>query len=96
LKGPAGETIKLTQEGWFPADNLEQYLVSQLKKMVKDGRLVYQTVWEKRRPVVISADKSVAGIINGVDLFVLTAEGQNSERLLSEVLKNLSCRLVIK
>ncbi|HUM33736.1 MAG TPA: transglutaminase-like domain-containing protein, partial [Candidatus Saccharicenans sp.] len=96
LKGPAGETIKLTQEGWFPADNLEQYLVSQLKKMVKDGRLVYQTVWEKRRPVVISADKSVAGIINGVDLFVLTAEGQNSERLLSEILKNLSCRLVIK
>lgn len=96
LKGPAGETIKLTQEGWFPAADLDEYLVSQLKKMVKDGRLVYQTVWGKKRPVVISADRSVAGIINGVDLFVLTAEGQNSERLLGEVLKNLSCRLVIK
>jgi len=96
LRGPAGETVKLTQEGWFPAANLDQYLVSQLKKMVNDGRLVYQTVWGKKRPVVVSGEKSVAGIINGVDIFVLTAEGPNSERLLSEVLKNLSCRLVIK
>jgi hypothetical protein len=86
----------LTQEGWFPAANLDQYLVSQLKKMVNDGRLVYQTVWGKKRPVVVSGEKSVAGINNGVDIFVLTAEGANSERLLSEVLKNLSCQLVIK
>ena len=96
LRGPAGETVKLTQEGWFPAANLDQHLVSQLKKMVNDGRLVYQTVWGKKRPVVVSGEKSVAGIINGVDIFVLTAEGANSERLLSEVLKNLSCQLVIK
>jgi hypothetical protein len=96
LKGPAGETVKLTQEGWFPAADLDQYLVSQLKKMVKDGRLVYLPVWEKKRPAVISADKSVAGIINGVDLFVMSAEGQNSEQLLSEVLKHLTCQLVIK
>ena len=96
LKGPAGETVRLTQEGWFPAANFDQYLVSQLKAMVKGGRLSYRSVWGKNRPMIISEQKSVAGLINGVDLFILTAEGQNSERLLSEVLKNLSCRLVIK
>lgn len=96
LKGPAGETVKLTQEGWFPAANFDRYLVSQLRAMVKGGRLSYQSVWGKNRPVVISEQKSVAGLINGVDLFILTAEGPNSERVLNGVLKNLSCRLVIK
>ncbi|MDD8021457.1 MAG: transglutaminase-like domain-containing protein, partial [Acidobacteriota bacterium] len=96
LKGQAGETVKLTQEGWWPTANLEQYLVEQLKKNVKGGRLTYQSVWGKKRPVIISEEKSVAGIINGVDIFIVTAEGKNSTRLLTEVLKNLKSKLVVK
>lgn len=96
LKGPDGEIVKLTQEGWFPASNFDDYLAGQLKNMIKNGRLVYQSIWGKKCPLVISGEKSVAGIVNGVDVFILTAEGNNSDRLLNEVLKNFSSRLVVK
>ena len=64
--------------------------------MIRNGRLVYQSIWGKKCPLVISGEKSVAGIVNGVDVFILTAEGNNSDRLLNEVLKNFSSRLVVK
>lgn len=88
LTGPSGQLVKLIQGSWFPADNLEQHLISLLRKEVKDGKLEYVKIWGKKRPILVSAEKSAVAIVNGVDVFILTARSQKSEELLRTVLKN--------
>jgi hypothetical protein len=95
LRGPGAELVRLSQESWFPAEDLEQHVISLLKKEVEDGKLVYEKVWGKKRPMMVSTKSSAAALINGVDIFVLTAKGKDSTSLLRMVLKNFHNGLVI-
>lgn len=95
LKGPAGQTVSLSQESWFPATRPGNYLVDRLKKEVKGGKLDYITVWRKKRPLLVSPDKSAVAIANGLDIFLLVARGQESEKLLRRVLSGLESRLIL-
>ncbi|MGB9764071.1 MAG: transglutaminase-like domain-containing protein [Candidatus Saccharicenans sp.] len=95
LKGPAGETITLTQQSWFPAQDFEAYLISLIKNEVKVGKLEYWKAWGKKRPVLVSPEKSAIVLANGVDIFVLTAQGKESPGRLKMVLKNLKNELLV-
>ncbi|MGB9835365.1 MAG: transglutaminase-like domain-containing protein [Candidatus Saccharicenans sp.] len=96
LKDGNGHQVRVTQEGWFPAPNPDDYLVELLKKEVKEGRLVFEKAWGKRRPMLISPSKSAMALQNGVDIFVLLAEGPNSAAGLRQVLKGFKNDLLIK
>ena len=89
LKNSQGQTIKLTQEGWLPAGDFNNYLVELLKKEIKDGILGYEKVLGRKSPRLVSATKSALALLNGVDVFMLVVEGKNSADLLREVLKNI-------
>jgi len=95
LKGPEGKVVRLIQESWFPADDQDKRLISLLNREVKEGKLFYHKVWGKRCPVLAGSEKSAASIMNGLDLFVVTAEGKNSESLLKMVLENFQNKLVV-
>jgi len=95
LKGPDDELVRLSQESWFPADYPEQHVITMLKKEVKDGKLAYEKVWGKKRPMEISAESSAVALVNGVDIFVLSARGKDSTGLLRKILKNFHNRLII-
>ncbi|MCR4396597.1 MAG: transglutaminase-like domain-containing protein, partial [Candidatus Saccharicenans sp.] len=95
LKGPAGQTVSLIQESWFPAARLKNYLVDRLKKEVSGGKLDYITVWGKKRPLLVSPDKSAVAIANGLDIFLVLARGQESEKLLRRLLSGLESRLIL-
>lgn len=95
LKGPAGQTISLMQESWFPAARTENYLIARLKKEIKSGKLDYITVWGKKRLLLISPDKSAVTISNGLDIFLLVARGQESEKLLRQLLPGLESSLIL-
>ncbi|RFT15738.1 MAG: Transglutaminase domain protein [Candidatus Saccharicenans subterraneus] len=94
LKGPDGQVVRLFQEGWFPSENLEKYLLERLKKEVNGGRQIQLRVWGKKRPALVSAEKSALAILNGTDLFLLVASGKNSEKLLAGVAAALENRLI--
>ncbi|MBC7364918.1 MAG: transglutaminase domain-containing protein [Candidatus Aminicenantes bacterium] len=96
LKNHQGQTIKLSQEGWFPAGDFNSYLVELLKKEIKDGILDYQKVWGRKIPRLVSSAKSAVALPVGVDVFVLVVEGQKSADLLREVLKNIHLDLPVK
>ncbi|MGQ9800584.1 MAG: transglutaminase-like domain-containing protein [Candidatus Saccharicenans sp.] len=95
LKGPAGQTISLIQESWFPAAIPGNYLIDRLKKEVNGGKLDYIAVWGKKRSLLVSRDKAAVVVANGVDIFLLVARGQESEKLLRRVLSGLETRLVL-
>jgi len=95
LKGPAGEVVRLSQESWSPADNFEQYLISLLRKEVKNGKIEYWKVWGKKRPVMIGPGKSTVALANGVDIFMVSVQGKNSDILLKTILNNLKNGLII-
>ncbi len=95
LKGPGGQTVRLLQEGWFPAESLEKYLLERLKKEVNGGSQAHIMVWGKKRPALVSAEKSALAILNGTDLFIIVVAGQNAEQWLRQVASSLECRLVI-
>ncbi|MGB9893299.1 MAG: transglutaminase-like domain-containing protein [Candidatus Saccharicenans sp.] len=95
LKSSGDQVLELKQESWFPADNLEKYLVNLLKKEVKDGKLAYVKVWGKKRPMLVSDEKSAVAIMNGLDLFILIAQGRDSEMLLKRGLSTFQNRLLV-
>jgi len=95
LKGPEGELVNFFQEGWFPAENFEQFILTRLKKEVNEGQLVYEKVWGKRRPMIISPGRSAVALVNGVDFIILTAQGKNSSLILRAVLKNFQNGLIV-
>ncbi|MGB9907195.1 MAG: transglutaminase-like domain-containing protein [Candidatus Saccharicenans sp.] len=95
LKGPAGQTVSLIQESWFPAARPKNHLVDRLKKEVSGGKLDYITVWGKKRPLLVSPDKSAVAIANGLDIFLVLAQGQESEKLLRRLLSGLESRLIL-
>lgn len=95
LTGPEGQIIKLLQDGWLPVKDPEKQLINSLKKEVKGGKITYLNLWGKKRPAMVSAGKSAVAIINGLDLFLLTAQGEDSARLLDIALKNFQNRLII-
>lgn len=95
LKGPAGQTISLMQDSWFPAARPKNYLIARLKKEIKNGKLNYIMVWGKKRPLLISPDKSAVVIANGLDIFLLVARGQESEKLLRQLLPGLESSLIL-
>lgn len=95
LKGPDGQAVRLFQEGWFPAENLEKYLLDRLKKEVSGGRQIQLRVWGRKRPALVSAEKSALAILNGADLLVVVASGKNSEQLLAGVAAALENRLIV-
>lgn len=94
LNGPDGQTVKIRQESWVPADKPEQHLLKSLGQEVKDGRPAYLTAWGKRHPALVSGEVSAVAITKGVDLFIVTARGTDSEKLLTRVLNNLESKLM--
>lgn len=95
LKGPEGQMVRLLQESWFPAENQGKHLLNRLKKEASDGRQVHLRVWGKKRPALVSKEKSALAILNGTDLLVVVAEGKSSERLLAEVAAALENSLIM-
>lgn len=95
LKGTDSQVVRLFQEGWFPAENLEKHLLDRLKKEVNGGRQIQLRVWGRKRPALVSAEKSALAILNGTDLFVVVASGKNSEQLLAGVAAALENRLIV-
>ncbi|MCX8160692.1 MAG: transglutaminase-like domain-containing protein [Candidatus Saccharicenans sp.] len=94
LKGPDDQTVRLFQEGWLPAEDMERYLLERLRKEVNGGKVSRIRVWGKQRPALVSTDKSALAILNGTDLFVVVATGKNSEKLLARVAAALETRLI--
>lgn len=95
LKGTDGQVVRLFQEGWFPAENLEKHLLDRLKKEVNGGRQIQLRVWGRKRPALVSAEKAALAILNGTDLFVVVTSGKNSEQLLAAVAAALENRLIM-
>lgn len=93
LLGPDEQTVRILQEGWAPVENLDNYLLERLKKEVAGGRPVYLPVWGKRRPALVSVEKSALAILRGTDLFVVVATGKNSRQLLQQVAAGLENKL---
>lgn len=95
LKGPDGQVVRLLQEGWFPSQDLGKYLLERLRKEVNGGSEIHIRVWGRKRPALVSAEKSALAILNGMDLFIIVADGRNSEQWLKEVASVLECGLII-
>lgn len=95
LKGPEGQVVRLLQESWFPAEHQEKHLLDRLRKEVNGGRQIQLRVWGKKRPALVSTEKSALAILNGTDLWVVVATGKNSERLLAAVAAALENKLIV-
>lgn len=87
LVGPGEEMVRVLQDPWMPDRPLEDWVSELLRGHVGGG--VLTRVSRKGLDVykMAGAERAAAAVPNGVDLWVITAEGKNPSSLLDRALK---------
>jgi len=96
LVGPGDETVRLLQDPWMPDRPLEDWTRELLRGTAGGG--VLTRVSRKGFDIYKMAgpDRAAAAVPNGVDLWVITAEGKNSSSLLDLALETFTVEKRVK
>jgi hypothetical protein len=89
LKSSDGRSARIFQEGWPPDKDPKTWTSALLDSYVKGGKKTVTKVMGYDASRADAATKSAAVFRNGVDVWVVLAEGRDAPALLDEVLRTL-------
>ncbi len=90
MRSPDGRSVRIFQEGWPPDKDPKGWTATLLDSYVKGGKKTAAEVRGDDAWRAGSATKAAAVFRNGVDVWVVLAEGRNAAALLDEVLASLT------
>jgi hypothetical protein len=90
LKSSDGRSARILQEGWPPFKDPEVWTAALLDSLVKGGKRTAAAMRGFDASRADAGNKSAAVFRNGVDVWVILAEGRNAAALLDEVLGSLT------
>jgi hypothetical protein len=94
MKGPEGETLRIDQDQWRPGKNSEEQAFGLLESLLPGGvrsRLEYRG---RLCPLVKAPGKAAASIVDGVDIWLVEAEGGRALELLKTILSSSTIGLL--
>ncbi len=90
LKSPDGRSVRILQEGWPPDKDPNAWIATLLDSHVKGGKRAAAVMRGYDASRADAGDKSAVVFRNGVDVWVVLAEGRNPAALLDVVLGSLA------
>jgi len=92
MRSPDGRSARILQEGWPPDKDPNAWAATLLDSHVKGGKRAAARMRGYDASRADAGNRSAAVFRNGVDVWVVLAEGQNAAALLDEVLGSLTLR----
>ncbi len=92
MRSPDGRSARILQEGWPPDKDPNAWAATLLDSHVKGGKRAAARLRGYDASRADAGNRSAAVFRNGVDVWVVLAEGQNAAALLDEVLGSLTLR----
>jgi transglutaminase-like putative cysteine protease len=90
LRSPDGRSARIFQEAWPPDKDPKAWAATLLDSYVKGGKKTAAKVRGYDASRADAATRSAAVFRNGVDVWVVLAEGRNAAALLDEILASLA------
>ncbi|HEX2695477.1 MAG TPA: transglutaminase-like domain-containing protein [Acidobacteriota bacterium] len=90
MRSPDGRSARILQEAWPPDKDPKAWAATLLDSYVKGGKETAAGVRGYDASSSDAANRSAAVFRNGVDIWVVLAEGRNAAALLDEVLASLA------
>jgi transglutaminase-like putative cysteine protease len=90
MRSQDGRSARILQEGWPPDKDPKAWTATLLNSYVKGGMNAAAGVRGYEASRADAAEKSAAAFRNGVDIWVVLAEGRNAAALLDEILTSLA------
>jgi transglutaminase-like putative cysteine protease len=90
MRSPDGRSARILQEAWPPDKDPKAWAATLLDSCVKGGKRTAAGIRGYDASRADAANRSAAVFRNGVDVWVVLAEGRNAAALLDEVLASLA------